>query len=167
MKCRIYKLAILLLLPCCVLAKQAIQIESDKVEYNHFDGTMTHLGHVVVHWQNRVLHANELVLHKNAQGDLSHMIATGSPATFEGEVNTRAQTMQGKANLIRFEILPNTVTLQDKAELRYEGDTFAGPLIKFDFNTQTISAEKHDRQRPKLIIGSKLSNLYAQKKESP
>lgn len=167
MKLQIFKASLVALLPSLCFAQGSIQIESDTAQYDHFEGSMTHTGHVVVHWLDRVLMADTLILHKTKDGQLSHLIAHGKPATFEGTLSEQNnKSIAGQAQVIRFDLQPNTIVLKEKAQLEYQGDKFQGPLIRFNFNNQSIVADKMDTVRPTLIFDANLGK-FNQQKEQP
>ncbi len=147
----------------CCFALGSIQIESDTARYDHQHGKMVHKGHVVVHWQDRVLTADELTLFKSESGEVSELVAIGNPATFDGQLTENSSSIQGNAEKIQFHLKQNTIMLSQKAELNYGGDLFEGPIIRFNFNNQSVYAEKSDSVRPKLIFGATSASQWSTK----
>lgn len=152
----------LLAASACFAQNETLQIESDKAHYFHEKGVMVHEGNVVVHWQDRVLYANNLTIYKSANGQVSHLIAKGKPASFHGKFADKAQAMQGQAGFIDFKLDDNIITLKENAQLNYDGDLFEGPVISFNFNSNSIVAEKNEKTRPKLTFGSRFTDKIKQ-----
>lgn len=146
----------------CFADNETIQIESDKAHYFHEKGMMVHEGNVVVHWQDRVLYAQDLTIYKSSSGQVSHLIAKGKPASFHGKFADKGQAMKGQAGLIDFKLDDNIITLKENALLNYDGDLFEGPVISFNFNSNSIIAEKNEKTRPKLTFGSNFTNKIKQ-----
>jgi len=79
--------------------KSAVTIQSDHLEYHHQTGVAIHTGNVLVQQHNQKLKAHTLSIYRDPTNPklIHKMIAKGSkqsPATFEGELNTKKNTKQ-------------------------------------------------------------------------
>lgn len=140
-------------------ALENIQIESDSAQYFHQESKMVHQGHVVVNWQGRTLHANSLTLYKDKNGGVSHLVAEGTPAVFQGSMKESLSVLNGEAKTIEYQPKTSQLTLRNEAKLHYDKQLFQGPHIAIDLKNNTLHAIKQDSARPTLIFETTVSEL--------
>ena len=134
-----------------------ITIQSDHLEYNHQNGTVTHTGQVVVKQADKLLKADSLVVYNtpSPRPTLSKMVAKGTAkqlATFQGTLSPKQPPIEGRALTISYFPKTQKLLLEGNAFLKKEQDTFSSPSIQFDLASSIVTATKDQHNRPTLVI---------------
>lgn len=142
-----------LLLTACLLAspvvlavdtQQPINIQADSATLDDARNSAVYRGDVIVTQGSMRLTGNQVTLSMDANGDISKLVSTGSPATWRqdppggrGQINARAQTIEYHADTQR-------VVLIERGHLDQAGDTFSGDLITYDINRRVVDAGRRE-----------------------
>lgn len=147
-------LLLITIAPVCAssIAPLPIEIQSDTALWDQKSQQAIHKGNVIMKQGDKTLKANELVIEKNNDGAVEKLIATGTPATFDGALaNSNPTPIKGHAETIFFFPSNERLILKGEAELTQAQNIFKGPEVAFDFASKQISAQSSASSRPTLI----------------
>ena len=137
---------------CSVAKVDTIKIQSNTAKFEQQSGQASYEGDVILFDTEHQLHADHLIIHKNKQGKLTKVVATGNPAIFTGKVPDEEQMVQAQANEITLYPQQSLLKLNEDAKIRYNNDTFVGPLLEYRYKDNVIIANSANRQRPQITL---------------
>lgn len=138
-------------------SKSAIEIVSDKAYFQPRLHQATHEGNVIMKQDSQVLKADKLIIERNKAGQLSHLTATGNPATFSGQLENNKPPVYASAKVIRYFPDKQLLILEGNATLTHEQDKFKGPVLSYQIDKQVVNATKQSNERPTLLIQPRAS----------
>lgn len=137
-----------------IATSKPIQIQSDSAEFNDKTGVAIYRGHVRVDQDDKHLTANMLTLYRNAQAQIEKMIATGSPAEFQGKETPLDPLLEGKANTIQYYPDKNKIILLEDAKLLQNGHTIHSDALTYDLQTRVLISNPVQGKRVTLTAPS-------------
>jgi len=146
----------LFLTPFCLFAQifnpeLPIQIQADSASFERAQHQAIHEGNVIMTQGGHTLHAEKLIMRKNDRGQLTAIIAKGTPATLTGKLGT-AHPIHASAQTIYYYPDQQLITLKGKATLIHQKDKFHGPVLNYQIDKQTIRAIRQQNERPTFTL---------------
>ncbi len=126
--------------------EQPINIDADR-EFFDLKNNLLHVeGHVVITQGSLVIHADSLIIEGfgNDVNDAERIIAQGSPATYQQEVDLGV-TVTASAQVITYNASSRILVLSGEAELLQSGNFLKASEITYDLEQQTITAERGEQ----------------------
>lgn len=126
--------------------EQPITIDADHEFMDLRNNIFRVEGHVVIGQGSLIIHAETLVVEGFGKevGDAERLVAKGSPATYEQEVDIGV-TVTASANTITYDTASRILVLSGNAELLQSGNFLKASKITYDLEKQTISAERGEQ----------------------
>jgi len=120
-------------------------------------GLTTLTGDVNVVQGSMNIKANKLVIYKDKNGDISKMIATGSPAFFSQQQQLNQPVSKAWGSTMNYSIAKQTVTITGNARVEQLKDKFTGQKIVYHMDKALVEATG-GKQRVKMILQPKGKN---------
>ncbi len=144
---RIFCLALLtgVAMPVAALpddANQPIRIQANAATLDDRQNTAVYSGNVIITQGSLRLTGNQVTLTTDKAGDISKIIAIGTPATYRQIPNVGDQPIDARALTIEYHAAADKIVLIDKAFLEQAGNTFQGQRINYDIQRQVVDAGK-------------------------
>ncbi|HQQ62610.1 MAG TPA: lipopolysaccharide transport periplasmic protein LptA [Pseudomonadales bacterium] len=118
---------------------QPIEIQANSADRSSKTGVTTYSGHVEIKQGSIRITANSVVLNSE-QDELTHLTATGNPATYTQQLTGSADTVDAKANQITFDVHTDTVVLNGNGTLKQKGGSISGEHIEYDIKSEHVKA---------------------------
>lgn len=136
-------------------SEQPVNIKSDKASFDHNDGLASYTGKVTVDQGSRHLLSDNLTIKRDKNNRIKVIIATGKPARFRSQPDSKKAISYGKANTIKYYPQQDKVDLLDDAELNQNGDTVKGPILNYNFTTGNLKTISSIDERATFILQPK------------
>lgn len=139
-------------------SEQPVRIQADSASLDQEKGIALYIGNVQVDQGSRHLSAEKLTIKRGQDNKIKIMIATGNPATFHSQSDPKKPIGSGKANIIKYYPMQDTVDLLENAELTQNGDTITGPVLNYNFNNGNLNTKSSKTERATFILQPKRDN---------
>ncbi len=136
-----------------------IQIQSDSATFEQLSRQASHVGNVIMTQGPHVLHADKLSIKKDTKGNLTVIIATGTPATFTGTMESDPDPVFATAKVIYYYPDKQLIVLEGSATLDHQRDKFKGPMLSYQLDKQVVSATRKSQERPTITIQPRVSKI--------
>lgn len=128
--------------------QQEMVIQSNRAELDRKSGMVVYEGEVTLTQGTLKIAADRLVLLFDGK-HLQQAIADGNPANYEQKVSRDNPVTHATANRIDYFAVSREVAFTGNAELRQDNNRFSGELIRYNINTETVTASGADDKQPK------------------
>lgn len=122
---------------------QEIIILSDRAELDRKSGVVIYQGDVVLTQGTLRIESDRLVVVRN-EGRMEKAIAEGGPARYQQQIKPDTATTHAEAQRIEYLAAEQTAILTGQARLRQESNEITGERIRYNMNTEVVSAGQHD-----------------------
>ncbi len=146
------------LLPNAVCAlpsdqQQAIYVAADQVSIDEKNQISIYKGSVTFQQGSIEISADVVELHA-IKGRLNKIVATGTPATFEQQIQQDEQTVRGRAQNIEYTIKDQLLSFTHEAHFQQGKNTFSGDKMIYDTGNDILQARgnKLSGERVKIVI---------------
>lgn len=123
-------------------ADQPIRIQANAATLDDRQNTAVYTGNVIITQGSMRLTGARVTLNTDDSGDISKIVATGSPATYRQTPDADGKQVDARAQTIEYHAAADRVVLIDKAFLEQAGNTFQGQRISYDIQRQVVDAGK-------------------------
>lgn len=121
--------------------KQPIKIKADSVNINEKTGISQYIGKVTFTQGSLILKGNKIVVHQ-PDGNVSRIIVTGNPATFQQQQDNKKELVHAKAGKMKFVTKDEKVYLSRNASVSQGDNLLKGNEIEYNTRTSTVTAKK-------------------------
>ncbi len=141
-------------IPACFAMHQGIdpnipiQIQSDIASFEQISRQAIHEGNVILVQGSHELRADKLTMERDLKGHLNLITAKGNPATFQGKLNENPEPIHATAKTIYYYPAKQLIILEGAATLSHLQDEFQGPTLRYQLDTQVVTATKQSNERP-------------------
>ncbi|MBF0471275.1 MAG: lipopolysaccharide transport periplasmic protein LptA [Gammaproteobacteria bacterium] len=131
-----------------------ISIESDSVTLDKQHGISRYLGGVLLEQGEISFRSDELLIEQR-EGEVTEVVASGSPVTFERK---SAPRLYAKAQKLHYAATEGVITLTGDALLQQGGDRFEGEKIRYYIQNNRIEAssgtpsQSQERSRVRVTL---------------
>lgn len=123
-------------------ANQPIRIQANTGTLDDRQNTAVYSGNVIITQGSLRLTGNQVTLTTDKAGDISKIVAIGTPATYRQTPAVGDQPIDARALTIEYHAAADKIVLIDKAFLEQAGNTFQGQRISYDIQRQVVDAGK-------------------------
>ena len=123
-------------------ANQPIRIQANAATLDDRQNTAVYTGNVIITQGSLRLTGNRVTLTTDKAGDISKIVATGTPATYRQTPDTDSKPIDARALTIEYHAAADKIVLIDNAFLEQAGNTFQGQRISYDIQRQVVDAGK-------------------------
>jgi lipopolysaccharide export system protein LptA len=123
--------------------KEQITIEADSVQLNHKLGINLYQGHVNMIQGSTHLTGDKVYVLNNSKKEITEIISIGNPdalAHYETLLKENEKVFDAFALTIKYFPQKKITLLIEKALARQGNNTFQGPFISYNINTQSITS---------------------------
>ena len=121
------------------------QIYADDIEFDFKTGVRTYIGNVTVEQGTLLIFADKLVAYYDKDGNPTTANAWGNPAKFKTQQDGKDTDTVGIGDEIIYDLLENTLTLLQAAELTQGFNTARGENIVYNMETDKLSIKGGQR----------------------
>ena len=121
------------------------QIYADDIEFDFKTGVRTYIGNVTVEQGTLLIFADKLVAYYDQEGNPTTANAWGNPARFKTQQDGKDTDTVGIGDEIIYNLLDNTLTLLQAAELTQGFNTARGENIVYNMETDKLSIKGGQR----------------------
>ena len=119
---------------------QPITIQADFAELNESIGTAIYQGNVQLSQGSLLIHSDRIVVFSNSKNKVEKVVATGTPASFEQQLESKKPKVVAKAHDIEYQPLASKLILSHNAELTQGENRFEGERIVYNIKQQILNA---------------------------
>lgn len=119
---------------------QPITIQADYAEISEAVGTAIYQGNVQLNQGSLQIYSDRIVVFSNDKKKVEKVVATGSPASFEQQLESNKPKVVAKANDIEYQPLNSKLILSHQAELTQGDNLFEGERIEYNIKLQILNA---------------------------
>ena len=127
--------------------EQPVKVKSDNFEADRGKNFSVYIGNVVINQGSLQIRADRVELHGNSKGELRKVVATGSPAHFQQQVEESTSPVKARAKSIEFFVSNNELQLTGEAFVDRDGNTLSAERIKYDLGSEQIKAQGHSETK--------------------
>ena len=120
---------------------QMINIQADSAFHDEKNGVTIYKGNVALQQGTLKIDAEKITLKSNTDGDIDSLTAEGKPAKFEQKPALDQETVYGRANLVRYELIKKQVSLKGNAHIMQGQAELNSDNITYLANQQVFKAE--------------------------
>lgn len=140
---------------------QPITIQADFAEISEAVGTAIYQGNVQLSQGSLQIYSDRIVVFSNDKKKVEKVVATGSPASFEQQLESNKPKVVAKANDIEYQPLSSKLILSHQAELTQGDNLFKGERIEYNIKLQILNASgdvdsakdgKKPKSRVKMVL---------------
>ncbi|MFV8782270.1 lipopolysaccharide transport periplasmic protein LptA [Microbulbifer sp. SA54] len=132
--------------------EQPIKVSADKLEANRSKNITVYSGNVVISQGSLQIRANRVEVFGNAQGEIEKVVATGSPAHFQQQVEANTNPVKARAKRIEFLVGNDALQLTGAADIDRDGNTLSAERIDYDLKSEQMKAQgRSDKERVEMI----------------
>lgn len=139
--------------------QQEMVIQSDRAELDRKTGMVIYDGKVILTQGTLKIESDRLVLMFNGK-HLQQAIADGNPAYYEQKVSNDKPVTRASATRIDYYAASREIAFSGNAELRQDANRFSGEQIRYNINTETVTARGDEstpaagtaKQRIRVVI---------------
>nr|WP_180028220.1 lipopolysaccharide transport periplasmic protein LptA [Acinetobacter sp. YH16032] len=147
---------------------QPIMLLADRATYNDKTGITTYVGNVSVEQGTFKLNAASIVANLNANRQISSVNASGSPAKFQQQLESKRGIARGEASKIVYNADTGIITLSGNAYLYQDGASIRGNTLRYSMNKGDIevvgggsSGTGSSKGRVQIIIPPSASKSFS------
>ncbi|MCD8513973.1 MAG: lipopolysaccharide transport periplasmic protein LptA [Nitrincola sp.] len=137
---------------------QPIYVSADHATMNEITGIAVYTGDVEIRQGTMILQGSRVEMHRDAQGSISRIIATGSPAQFQQQASPNQPLTRAYGLRMDYRVPTQTVTITEQARVTQGADEFTGERIVYDMDKSVVDAfrsESQGGQRVQMVIQPK------------
>lgn len=137
---------------------QPIYVSADRATMNEITGIAVYTGDVEIRQGTMILIGARVEMHRDAQGSISRIIATGSPAQFQQQASANQPLTRAYGLRMDYSVAAQTVTITEQARVTQDADEFTGDRIVYDMSKSVVDAfrsEAQGGQRVQMVIQPK------------
>ncbi|MCY0965552.1 lipopolysaccharide transport periplasmic protein LptA [Parathalassolituus penaei] len=127
--------------------QQEMIIQSNSAELDRKSGMVVYEGKVQLTQGTLKIEADRLVLMFEGK-HLQQAIANGNPANYEQKVSKDKPVTRASAERIDYFATSREVAFTGNAELRQDSNLFSGEVIRYNINTETVTARGAESTTP-------------------
>ncbi|KAA8734683.1 lipopolysaccharide transport periplasmic protein LptA [Acinetobacter qingfengensis] len=131
---------------------QPITLEADRATFNEKTGVTTYTGNVVIQQGTLKVQAASIVAHLNANNKIQSVVAQGSPAKFQQQLDTKGGIARGEGRNINYNAETGIIKLSGNAFLTQNGATFRGENLTYSMSKGDIEANGGNKGRIQIVI---------------
>ncbi len=135
-------------------SSQPVTLEADKATFNEKTGVTSYSGNVVITQGTIRIEADQLVVNLDQKRAIKDATATGRPARFQQQLDSRKGLARGEGNQLFYDARAALLTLSGNAHLQQNGTTFHGENLRYSMNKGDIEATGTSQRRVRLVIPS-------------
>lgn len=138
-------------------ASQPIHISADSASINDNTGVTVYTGQVEIVQGSMKLRGDRVELYRSAEGEVSRIVSTGSPAQFEQQPKAGQPVTQAYGNRMEYQIPSQEITISEQARIEQGQDTFSGERIVYNMSKAIVDAFSGESsgQRVQMVIQPK------------
>ena len=121
-------------------ASQPIRIQANSATLDDRRNTAVYSGNVIITQGSMRLTGSRVTLNTDQAGEVSKIVAQGSPATYRQTPDTDSKPVDARALTIEYHADVERVVLIDQAFLEQAGNTFQGQRVSYDIQRQVVDA---------------------------
>lgn len=121
--------------------QQPIKVQAQKLEANRGKNLSVYSGNVVITQGSLQIRADRVEVHGNAAGEISHVVAVGTPAHFQQQVEQSTAPVKARAKRIEFTVSSDELHLTGDAHVDRDGNTLTAERIDYDLNSEQMQAQ--------------------------
>lgn len=137
---------------------QPIYVSADHATMNEITGIAVYTGDVEIRQGTMILQGSRVEMHRDAQGSISRIIATGTPAQFQQQASPNQPLTRAFGLRMDYRVPTQTVTITEQARVTQGADEFTGDRIVYDMDKSVVDAfrsESQGGQRVQMVIQPK------------
>lgn len=137
---------------------QPIYVSADHATMNDLTGVAVYTGEVEIRQGTMILLGSRVEMHRDAQGSISRIITTGSPAEFQQQASPAQPLTKAFGLRMDYRVPTQTVTITEQARVLQDADEFTGERIVYDMDKSVVDAfrsETQGGQRVQMVIQPK------------
>ncbi|WP_226665860.1 lipopolysaccharide transport periplasmic protein LptA [Microbulbifer aggregans] len=132
--------------------EQPIKVSADKLEANRSKNITVYSGNVVITQGSLQIRANRVEVFGNTKGEIEKVVATGSPAHFQQQVEANTNPVKARAKRIEFLVGNDALQLTGEADIDRDGNTLSAERIDYDLKSEQMKAQgRSDKERVEMI----------------
>ncbi|WP_237057782.1 lipopolysaccharide transport periplasmic protein LptA [Microbulbifer sediminum] len=121
--------------------QQPVKVNAQKLEANRGKNLSVYSGNVVITQGSLQIRADRVEVHGNPEGEIRRVIATGSPAHFQQQMQQTQNLIKARARRIEFKVNSDELQLTGDAYVDRDGNTLAAEQIDYDLNSEKMQAQ--------------------------
>ncbi|PRB80146.1 lipopolysaccharide transport periplasmic protein LptA [Pseudomonas sp. MYb185] len=121
-------------------ASQPIRIQANSATLDDRRNTAVYSGNVIITQGSMRLTGSRVTLNTDQAGEVSKIVAQGSPATYRQTPDAGGKPVDARALTIEYHADVERVVLIDQAFLEQAGNTFQGQRVSYDIQRQVVDA---------------------------
>lgn len=140
---------------------QPIYLSADKATLNENTGVSIYTGSVQVRQGSMLIEGARVEVHRDAQGSISRIVSTGSPAHFQQQASANQPVTKAWGNHMDYRVNSQLITITDNARVEQAGDNFTGERIVYNMDKSIVDAfgsERSGGQRVEMVIQPRSEN---------
>lgn len=132
--------------------EQPVKVSADKLEANRSQNLSVYSGNVVISQGSLQIRADRVEVHGNTKGEINKVIATGTPAHFQQQVEESTSPVKARAKRIEFLVSSDALQLSGEAFVDRDGNTLSAERIDYDLKSEQMQAQgQSDKERVEMI----------------
>ncbi|MBB5212200.1 lipopolysaccharide transport periplasmic protein LptA [Microbulbifer hydrolyticus] len=132
--------------------EQPVKVSADKLEANRSKNLSVYSGNVVIRQGSLQIRADRVEVHGSAKGEISKVVATGTPAHFQQQVEESTSPVKARARRIEFLVSSDALQLTGEAFVDRDGNTLSAERIDYDLNSEQMQAQgQSEKKRVEMI----------------
>ncbi len=122
-------------------APATIYLEADQVDIDDKQGISVYVGNVKLTRDALTITADKMTVRRDQQ-DLKKVLAVGTPVRLHQAASATSKETTGEGLRMEYDAQSGEVLLNDTAKLRQESNEFTGNFIRYNVNSETVTAGK-------------------------
>lgn len=118
---------------------QPIQVAADQAHLNDLTGLIVYTGNVEITQGTLKILGSIVEIYRDAQGDISKMVAVGTPAEFHYQSTLNQPPATAYGLRLEYLIPSQTVTVTDQARVIQNQDEFSGDRIVYEMDKSVVN----------------------------
>ncbi|HEY8568352.1 lipopolysaccharide transport periplasmic protein LptA [Microbulbifer sp.] len=132
--------------------EQPVKVSADKLEANRSKNLSVYSGNVVISQGSLQIRADRVEVHGNTKGEINRVIATGTPAHFQQQVEESTNPVKARAKRIEFLVSSDALQLSGEAFVDRDGNTLSAERINYDLKSEQMQAQgQSEKKRVEMI----------------
>ena len=132
--------------------EQPVKVSADKLEANRSKNLSVYSGNVVISQGSLQIRADRVEVHGNTKGEINKVVATGTPAHFQQQVEESTSPVKARAKRIEFLVSSDALQLTGEAFVDRDGNTLSAERIDYDLNSEQMQAQgQSEKKRVEMI----------------
>ncbi|WP_066966486.1 lipopolysaccharide transport periplasmic protein LptA [Microbulbifer sp. Q7] len=132
--------------------QQPVKVSADNLEANRSKNLSVYSGNVVITQGSLQIRADRVEVHGNASGEIRKVVAVGTPAHFQQQVEESTSPVKARARRIEFLVSTDALQLTGEAFVDRDGNTLSAERIDYDLNSEQMQAQgQSEKKRVEMI----------------